>query len=101
MAQSVSSETVKLHQLVSDSLRVCLETTNMTDYFTQEGLFSSALANAKFVTDTVHKFIPVRFSNLFLNSCWRSDLNLNVINSTVRGHFGQFAFKTKIEIQSH
>ena len=70
----------------------------MSDYFTQEGLFSSALANAKFVTDTVHKFIPVGFSNLFLNSCWRSDLSLTVNNSTVRGHFGQFAFETKIDI---
>ena len=96
--RSISPETVKLHRLVSDNLRVCLEATNMTDYFTQEGLFTSALANAKFVTDTVHKFIPVGFSNLFLNSCWRSDLSLNVINSTVRGHFGQFAFETKINI---
>ena len=70
----------------------------MSDYFTQEGLFSSALANAKFVTDTIHKFIPVEFSNLFHNSCWRSDLSLTVINSTVCGHFGQFAFETKIDL---
>lgn len=70
----------------------------MIDYFTQEGLFSSALANAKFVTDTIHKFIPVEFSNLFHNSCWRSDLSLTVINSTVHGHFGRFAFETKIDL---
>ena len=96
--RSISPETVKLHRLVSDKLRLCLETTNMSDYFTQEGLFSSALANAKFVTDTIHKFIPVEFSNLFHNSCWRSDLSLTVINSTVCGHFGQFAFETKIDL---
>ena len=87
-------DNVQLHR---QRLLVCLDTTNMTDFFTQEGLLDAALDNVKYTVDTIRQFIPTEFSDQFHSSCWKSNFGFNIENSTIQGHFGQFTFEGNID----
>ena len=69
-----------------NNLRKCLDSSNLTNYFHQEGFLMMAVANLKYYLDVLRKFIPNQFDATLPNHCWNADVKLDFSPSRVSGH---------------
>ena len=101
-SQTVPSKLIHHVNLVSASerddvyvnnLQKCLDASNLTDYFHQEGRLMKAVANTKYFLEIVHKFIPSQFISTLPNHCWRDDVELVFKSSLASGRINGMKFR--------
>ena len=76
-----------------NNLQMCLDATNLTDYFHREKFLSTAVANVKYYVDILHEYIPHQFNATLPNHCWRDNAELVIGSSNFSGHIGQTQYK--------
>ena len=69
-----------------NNLQICLDASNLTNYFHQEGLLETAVANVKYYLDVLRRFIPNQFIATLPNHCWSADVKLDFSSSLVSGY---------------
>ena len=69
-----------------NNLQICLDASNLTKYFRQEGLLETAVANVKYYLDVLRRFIPNQFNATLPNHCWNADVKLDFSSSLVSGY---------------
>ena len=69
-----------------NNLQICLDASNLTNYFRQEGLLETAVANVKYYLDVLRRFIPNQFNATLPNHCWNADVKLDFNSSLVSGY---------------
>ena len=67
-------------------LQICLDASNLTNYFRQEDLDKTAVANVKYYLDVLRRFIPNQFIVTLPNHCWNTDVKLDFSSSLVSGY---------------
>ena len=71
---------------ILNNLQVCLDASNLTNYFRQEDFLETAVANVKYYLDVLRTFIPNQFNATLPNHCWNADVKLDFSSSLVSGY---------------